>query len=497
VVFCALLLLGGYLRVNRFLLNRSLWLDESYLALNIIERTPAQLLGPLAYGQVAPVGFLLPVKLLSTVLGPREQVLRLIPLLSGLASLLLFYHVARRWLPNAGLVLALTLFSVSDSLADYAAQFKQYSSDALITLVLLATALWFVENKTDSRRYLVLALGGSIAVWISHPAAIVLAGIGMLLILLALQDKAYAESLRLAGVAACWLASFAITFVLSIRNSLQAQSLLEFWLDRGGFVPFPPRGLADIEMAVAILVRPFEDPLGFAAYSGAVLLFAIGVIDVIRKGRSKLLLLTPLVVAVGLSALRLYPFALRLLLYAVPLLLLIMVDGTVRLSQAISARGALEVGVALTVLGLVVFQPLRNGLARGLRPREREEIRPLLLLLTEGQQSGDVVAVYYAAQYAYRYYSYLLDTDLPEPVVIQPHGDAPEQYYNEVEQLQGNRRVWVVFAHTMTGVWGSERPVILGYLDDLGHQVEHFEETGASLYLYDLSGATPLRGDRR
>jgi hypothetical protein len=497
VLSYAVLLLGGYLRVNRFLFNRSLWLDESFLALNIIERTPVQLLSPLAYGQAAPIGILLPVKLLSIALGPHEQVLRLIPLLAGIASLLLFSHVARKWLASAGLVLALTLFSVSDSLADYAAQFKQYSSDAATTLVLLATALWFVENKTHPRRYLVLALVGSLAVWISHPAAIVLAGIGISLVLPALRRGTRAEGLRLAAVAVCWLASFAVTFLLSIRHSLQAQSLLSFWEYRGGFLPFPPRGVADIEEAVTVLVRPFEDPLGFAAYSGSVLLFAIGAIDAIREGGPKLFLLTPLLVAVVLSGLRLYPLAGRLLLFAVPLLLLIIVFGMVRLWQAIPLKRWLETSAALAVLGLVVFQPLRNGLARGVRPREFEEMRPIVLRLTEEQQAGDAVAVYYAAQYAYRYYSYLLDTDQPDPVVLQPHGEAPEQYYNEVEQLLGNRRVWVVFAHTMSGVSGPEEPIIVGYLDDLGRQLERFEETGASLYLYDLGEASAMRGNRR
>jgi uncharacterized membrane protein YuzA (DUF378 family) len=93
-------LLGAFLRLNRFLLNRSLWVDEALFALNIIERTPLQLVGPLGYGQHSPVGFTLLIKLVTMLFGASEPVLRLIPLLTGVASLALIYLVANRWFPK-------------------------------------------------------------------------------------------------------------------------------------------------------------------------------------------------------------------------------------------------------------------------------------------------------------------------------------------------------------------------------------------------------------
>ena len=49
---------GALLRLERYLSNRSLWLDESLLALNLREKSLHGVLGTLDYNQSAPAGFL-------------------------------------------------------------------------------------------------------------------------------------------------------------------------------------------------------------------------------------------------------------------------------------------------------------------------------------------------------------------------------------------------------------------------------------------------------
>jgi hypothetical protein len=54
-----LILIGIALRLAQYMANRSLWLDESCLALKILHRSLGQLLEPLDYGQAAPLAFLM------------------------------------------------------------------------------------------------------------------------------------------------------------------------------------------------------------------------------------------------------------------------------------------------------------------------------------------------------------------------------------------------------------------------------------------------------
>ena len=90
----AFALAGTWLRLVQFFAARSLWLDESMLALNVASRSFRDLLRPLDYNQVAPPLFLWLGRLSIDLAGTNEMALRAWPMLAGLSVPLLL--VARR-----------------------------------------------------------------------------------------------------------------------------------------------------------------------------------------------------------------------------------------------------------------------------------------------------------------------------------------------------------------------------------------------------------------
>src|SRR6476619_7750032 len=80
---------GAVLRVARYLSDRSLWLDESLLTINLMTRSYAALVKTLDYNQGAPVGFLWAERLMLDRFGDSEFTLRFLPLLVGVASVFL------------------------------------------------------------------------------------------------------------------------------------------------------------------------------------------------------------------------------------------------------------------------------------------------------------------------------------------------------------------------------------------------------------------------
>ena len=131
-----LLLLGFVFRIRQYLTGRSLWLDEAMLALNIVNRNFAGLFQPLDYDQGAPIGFLLVEKFINLMFGEHEFVLRLFPLIAGLASLVLFYLLLRKTTSGIGLLTGLGLFAVGPELIYYSSELKQYSVDVVVTIFL-------------------------------------------------------------------------------------------------------------------------------------------------------------------------------------------------------------------------------------------------------------------------------------------------------------------------------------------------------------------------
>src|SRR6185436_11492937 len=134
-------LAGAAIRLDAFLRNSPLSLDEAALARNIIDRPWTRLVGWLDYSQLAPPGFLLVEKAIVSVAGSSEYALRLFPFRCALVAVWLCWAVARRLLPTVPALLAFGLFSLNTSLIDLGTRVKPYAGD-------VAAALWVLLIAT-------------------------------------------------------------------------------------------------------------------------------------------------------------------------------------------------------------------------------------------------------------------------------------------------------------------------------------------------------------
>jgi len=85
-------------RARQFGGQFSFSVDELAIARNITDRTIGGLFQRLEFGQIAPIGFLLALKTSASLFGASEWSLRLLPFVSGLVTIPLFWVVARRTL---------------------------------------------------------------------------------------------------------------------------------------------------------------------------------------------------------------------------------------------------------------------------------------------------------------------------------------------------------------------------------------------------------------
>jgi 4-amino-4-deoxy-L-arabinose transferase-like glycosyltransferase len=87
-------------------------MDESSIALNVIDRSYSELLKPLAYSQQAPVGFLWAERFLYEVFGRHDITLRLFPFLLSVVSVFAFYQLPQLFLTRPFRLLSMALFSL-------------------------------------------------------------------------------------------------------------------------------------------------------------------------------------------------------------------------------------------------------------------------------------------------------------------------------------------------------------------------------------------------
>ena len=128
---------GIVTRIIVLLQNRDLIIDECNIARNIYERGFAGLAQPLSYEQYAPPVFLWMVKLFTVLFGMGEQVLRLYPLLTGFAAIIMLYLILKELTSLRSLWYPLALFVVAHMFIRYSTEVKQYMPDIFISLSLI------------------------------------------------------------------------------------------------------------------------------------------------------------------------------------------------------------------------------------------------------------------------------------------------------------------------------------------------------------------------
>lgn len=207
VLWWLVIILGVFLRLRQYFVNRSFWVDEASLALNIVNRALGSLTLLLDYDQGAPIGFLFIQKFLILAFGNSEYVLRLFPLLSGILAVYLICRLAREYFGKFGWV-AVFLFSISGSMIYYSSELKQYSSDVAIALLLVYWALQCAKEGARTRDLVLLGGAGIFAVLVSHPSAFVLLAVGPLLFFEKIRQRAFFHVRWLIGIGFAWGAHF-------------------------------------------------------------------------------------------------------------------------------------------------------------------------------------------------------------------------------------------------------------------------------------------------
>ncbi|MEB3342156.1 glycosyltransferase family 39 protein [Okeania sp.] len=480
---------GVAMRLIQYLSNRSLWADEAVLALNIVNRSYLELFQPLDYDQGAPIGFLIIEKLAVQILGNNEYALRLFPLICGIGSLFLFYELAKKWMAKSAIIIGLTLFANLQYLVYYSAEVKQYSNDVAIALLLYLLLLPLLEQKLNQSQIIKSALVGAIAIWFSHPSIFILASIGGSALLINYWQKDLTKIKQLLLIYSGWIFSFIIFYFVSLRNLTGNETLTNSW---GKAFPSSP---FDIIWMLDAFGKFFYKPLGFGKWIDglAIVFFLLGCIACwLHKKKILLLLLSPILMTFLASFLHQYPFRSRLVLFLTPFVIFLIAESGNYLLKKSKSRPIKIISLFLIIL--LLKQPVVKAIELIEKPLNSSEIKPVLNYIQKHQQPGDILYIYqrgiyqfqyYAEKYGYQEGDYIIGVDDLDQYDGKKLSIAEEERYKkDLNKLLGNKRVWLLFSHTLIP---AERRFLNSYLDEIGIKIDTFEQPGSYVYLYDMS----------
>jgi hypothetical protein len=493
------ILLGIVLRLRQYIANRSLWVDEASLALNIVNRTYVGLTQPLDYDQGAPLGFLFIVKLTIDLLGNQDIILRFIPLLSGILSLVLVYRIAIEYFGKPAMA-ALLMFSLSGAMIANSTELKQYSTDVLVSLLLVHLALQAIRDGMRARNIILLGMAGIAAILISHPAVFTLPVVGLVLAGVVFYKKDYPQIFRLIGMGVVWAGTLLAVYVISLRTLVGNENLQEYW--KNSFAPMPPWEYLDWYRNVFIALMPHVNPSFFPYFvqdfdprylmNACLLLIALGGISLlVRNPVAAILLGAPIGLMFLASVLRLYPVSERFLYFWFPSLLFLFAEGMWLIYTLIAKYNHKAAWVVYGLIAAVVFWTSFDlGIQNFLVPPMGEDIKPVLAYVRDHMEKDDVIYVHQGSTTPFLYYSaaYGLDTD--ETFVAAKSWNV-KRFMVDLNDFQNSERIWFIFSHVVScGCEGSNMDRIrhyVGIIDGYGVQLDRFEASRAGAYLYDLN----------
>jgi hypothetical protein len=489
IIIALILAAGVFLSLLQFLFNRSLWLDEAWLSLNIINKSSLDLLKPLDYNQVAPILFLQIEKLFSTILPNSEYGLRIFPLLCYWGAICFFYKIIKMRLHNVyAIIIALSLFVFNPTFMFYSSDAKQYMTDVMVLLAVFYFVL--KDYKKETNKYYVLGAVGVIAILISNVAPIILFVGGLCLLYDPLFVSKNKKILPLFAVFAVWVSTFLLYYAFFIYNHPAKEFMVKFWAsqhENAFFNIHKGSGLfliEKMEMIFRILSCRLFLPLSSAApFPNLIinkyilmLLSLTGFVIFIRERKMKLIILTcaPIIMHLFLSGFHLYPFESKFILYTLPCFIISCSEGFGFIIKIIFSSLKIK-----KVIPFAIVIPIFFFLSGYPVKIEREEIKKSIRYIQENIHEGENIYIYYFATFPYKYYDNIGFTNLKTPIIEGKYnrsGFYSTGDINELKRLRG--KTWLLLSSDK-GI--AEQVNSLGY-----KKIKEYKAKGSFVYLYDF-----------
>lgn len=341
ILFIFLIILFGiYIRVKNYIFAAPLWSDEMALARSVVRENWLDLFVHLECNQKSPPLFLLLVYVCTKIAGVSEYSIRFIPLVAGISSIVAFFFLCKRvFVSKFPIVLSMLIFVLSEPLIFYSKEFKQYSID--LFLFLLLALLYRHINFDDISKKMVLIYSLSIVF-------LMLSSIPMLFIVPAFLFLKLCQK-KLSIIHFFYFLPSII--LVSVFYILQYYDLIGFEINhlewQMGFISFS-------FLSFLSVFKNFYEYLGIDFFVSCLLFFIGFAMFLCSRNEDGKFLSIVLLFSILASLLRLYPLSTRVILFLAPIFIVFMIK-PFDIGVNIFKNEKLEVGKNIIVCMLSIY----------------------------------------------------------------------------------------------------------------------------------------------
>jgi len=435
ILIAVILIFAVVFRLESFFLNREGVYDEINLICNFIEHNGFfWAFKPLDYGQMAPPLFLIFTKLTTYLFNGAELGYRFLPLIEALISIPIFYILSKKFLQTQrAIIFANFLYAINFALIRYASEFKQYSGDILIFMLLL---LLFDKKDFSALNFKAVLKWGiifSLLFLVSQPVIFLLFGVisySFIEALIKLRKNIkrnpnlnvpvkFDFMTLMAEFKFCLIPILPLIVVFAYKSSMpQTLNLFmqNFWHDGfitfGGLLNLTKENLNFFFYGVKCLM--FLSPLIFTG-------FFICLVNAVKKDGAKInrILLLSLFGVFLASILHLYPYLHRLILFLFPFFIIFISKNFDVKLPLMKLDKVLTIGIIVFVL---MFLPLFYfGIICKTRISTLQNLcrgRDITIILKEQYKDGDLILTPSYNKNFLTVYSKMLKFDVDKSKII-------------------------------------------------------------------------------
>lgn len=422
----AILFLATAVRLFLFFgVEKSLWLDEAALALNILDKNFLELFKPLQYAQSAPPLFLVLTKALVSVFGAGERVLRFIPFLCSILSLFAFWLLAKELFKKNSFLCAISLliFSLSMPLLYNTIEFKPYAADVLFTILTAYIWLKYLSFEISLKKEICFGVLLLVFPLFSFGSVFPLFAV---LILSLFKKRIIFVSLLTLGLI--------IEYLFVFSKISMGTKVYEYWIPY--FINY---NLDKILFIFSEIIKYLFYPSVFVLFG--FILFITGCVYLFKRNK-KAFGFFGLTILGGFLAsfFNFYPLYERLSLFLYPILLIIVLYP---LYCVLNGKTGIKKVLIYLVSWIIIFSSIGYNFSDK-NIYKREEIKPLLFAVQKKFKQGDGIFVFKGAHLTYKYYTKTAfkDTlgDLANDSFVCPYNMTAETCANKIKPFCGTAR---------------------------------------------------------
>ncbi len=415
-------------------IEKSLWLDEAALALNVLDKSYLELFQPLQYAQSAPPLFLCLTKILVSIFGTGEKTFRLISLISSIGTVFVFYYLLKAIFyieasenkKNTVLLfifLAMHVFYTSFPLLYNTVEFKPYISDVLFTI--LIALIWFnnLQGYVTLKSQILFAIIMILFPLFSFGSIF---SVCTILVLSILRKRKLFSLILILGLM--------IEYLLIFSKISTGTRVYEYWTPY--FINYNPI------KAIFILI----DVMKYYFYPSSLILlgligFVAGSILLFKKKRNifNFFFLT-IVITITASFFNFYPFYERLSLFLYPIFLIIILTPLYYAiyEKKIGKKTIVYILSSIFILSSTLYNFTESNFYK------REEIKPLLLKIRSDAKPSDKIFVFKGAHLTWKYYG--INFDFKNDTFICSFSMSSADCADKIKTFCNEEKCFVIYA---------------------------------------------------